>query len=83
MESVGGANADKGNPENEYLAFTIAKVDGRGGYKATQSKHVHFANVDTGAQVSCVTTALLLAFPLLQRYFVAGEKGLMGIGGAV
>ena len=27
--------------------------------------------------------ALLLVFPLLQRYFVAGEKGLMGIGGAV
>ena len=49
VEVVGGANADKGSPENEYLAFTIAKADGRGGYKATQSKHVHYANVDTGA----------------------------------
>ena len=49
VESVGGANADKDNPESEYLAFTIAKADGCGGYKATQSKHVHYANVDTGA----------------------------------
>ena len=49
VESVGGANADKGDPENEYLAFTIAKADGHGGYKATQSKHVYYANVDTGA----------------------------------
>ena len=49
VESVGGANADKGNPKNEYLAFMIAKADRHGGYKATQSKHVHYTNVDTGA----------------------------------
>ena len=36
-------------PENEYLAFTIAKANGKGGFKATQQPYIHFANVDTGA----------------------------------
>ena len=36
-------------PENEYLALTIAKHDGKGGYKPTQQPYVHYANIDTGA----------------------------------
>ena len=42
-------------PENDYVPFTIAMCDGHGGWKAMQSVHVHYANVDTGA--------LLKAFP--------------------
>ena len=83
IAAVAGTNATSDIPENEYLAFTIVKSNGKGGYKQTQSAHVYYANVDTGVQVSCVTTALLRAFPKLDRYFVAGCKGLVGIGGAV
>ena len=60
---------DKAVPENEYMPFTIAKPDGRGKFKATQGQHIHYANVDSGAQVSCVTSTVLDAFPGLRRYF--------------
>ena len=79
IAAVVGTNATSDIPKNEYLVFAIAKSDGKGGYKQTQSVHVRYANMDTGAQVSCVTTVLLHVFPKLDRYFVAGSKGLIGM----
>ena len=64
-----GAVRDRAVPENEYMPFTIAKPDGRGKFKATQGQHIHYANVDSGAQVSCVTSTVLDAFPGLRHYF--------------
>ena len=63
------------------MPFTIAKVDASGRYRAEQQTHVHYANVDTGAQVSCVSSALLHAFPRLRGYYRASEAGVVGIGG--
>lgn len=56
-------------PENDYIPFTFAKKNSKGSYHALQSRYVHYANVDSGAQVCCVTSALLLAFPQLNQFF--------------
>ena len=44
---------------------------------------MHYANVDTGAQV-CTTMALLKAFPRLSKYYKPDQGGgIVGIGRAV
>ena len=58
-----GSGAQSAVPENDYVPFTIAKCDGQGGWKAMQSVHVDYTNVDTGAQVCCTMMDLLKAFP--------------------
>ena len=64
-----GSSTRSTAPENNYVPFTIAKCDGQGGWKAKQSVHVHYANVDTGAQVCCTMMALLNAFLHLAKYY--------------
>ena len=68
-------------PENEYIPFTIAKPNGKGQFKTTQNAHVHYANVDSGAQVNCAYSDLLRAFPALRRYFREEKASVVGIGG--
>ena len=55
-------------PVSDYVPFTIAKCDGQGGWKAMQSAHMHYSNMDTGAQVCCTTMPLLKAFPRLSKH---------------
>ena len=78
-----GAVRDRAVPENEHMPFTIAKPDGCGKFKATQGQHIHYANIDSGAQVSCITSAVLDEFPGLCRYFREEQAMVMGIGGTV
>ena len=73
LHTLSVAKVDSGTrsamPENDYVPFTIAKCDGQGGWMAMQSVHVHYANVDIGAQVCCTMMALLKAFPCLAKYY--------------
>ena len=75
-----GAVRDRAVPENEYMPFTIAKPNRGGKFKATQGQNIHYTNVDSGAQVLCITSAVLDAFPGLRHYFRKEQAMVVGIG---
>ena len=41
---------------------------------------IHFAMLDTGAMVNCMSHAVIAAFPVLQAYYVECQDVLRGVG---
>ena len=62
------------------VAFTVPWMGPEGHYVRQQHPEIHFAMLDTGAMVNCMSHAVIAAFPVLRAYYVEAQDVLRGVG---
>ena len=67
--------------ENLFVAFTVAEHKSEGKcYLRNPAAPVHFANADSGAMVTCISSGVLAAYPNFRHYFEEGKDVVYGLG---
>lgn len=70
--------------ENLFIPFLFVEKAAVGtGFVKQSNPPIHFAMVDTGAQVGCIHSCMLDLYPTLNRYFIPQKEVLKGVGSII